>query len=191
MYTQWRLCPVWSESSLSTWRKLGSSATHGTHCEDSDQTGRMPRLIRVFAGQTCHFVQLQRISQITAISTTFCRVKSYKVITGQHCQRCHLLVCCIGMVAAVANHKTKMAHDKTNKIMCAQRRLRSACTSAQSNQSSLSAGRKSVSLATHKAHSNDWSDWANESSLRRVHMSLCCFFRASAQIIHWSRLWSV
>ena len=24
--------------------------------EDSDQTGRMPRLIRVFAGRTCHFV---------------------------------------------------------------------------------------------------------------------------------------
>ena len=26
--------------------------------EDSDQTGRMPRLIRVFAGRTCHFVGL-------------------------------------------------------------------------------------------------------------------------------------
>ena len=24
--------------------------------EDSDQTGRMPRLIGVFAGRTCHFV---------------------------------------------------------------------------------------------------------------------------------------
>ena len=24
--------------------------------ENSDQTGRMPRLIRVFAGRTCHFV---------------------------------------------------------------------------------------------------------------------------------------
>ena len=26
------------------------------HSEDSDQTGRMPRLIWVFAGRTCHFV---------------------------------------------------------------------------------------------------------------------------------------
>ena len=36
---------VWSESSLSAWRKLGSLATHWAHSEDSDQTGRMPRLI--------------------------------------------------------------------------------------------------------------------------------------------------
>ena len=36
--------PAWSESSQSTWRKLGSSATHWKHCKDSDQTGRMPRL---------------------------------------------------------------------------------------------------------------------------------------------------
>ena len=37
--------PVWSESSLSTWRKLGSLATYWAHSEGSDQTGRMPRLI--------------------------------------------------------------------------------------------------------------------------------------------------
>ena len=34
--------PVWSESSLSAWRKLGSLATHWAHSEDSDQTGRCP-----------------------------------------------------------------------------------------------------------------------------------------------------
>ena len=44
--------PVWSESSLSAWRKLGSLATHWVHSEDSDQTGQMPRLIWVFAGHT-------------------------------------------------------------------------------------------------------------------------------------------
>ena len=44
--------PVWSESSLSAWIKLGSLATHSAHSEDSDQTGRMPRLICVFAGRT-------------------------------------------------------------------------------------------------------------------------------------------
>ena len=32
------ICPVWSESSLSAWRKLGSLATHWAHSEDSDQT---------------------------------------------------------------------------------------------------------------------------------------------------------
>ena len=44
--------PVWSESSLSAWRKLESLATHWVHSKDSDQTGRMPRLIWVFAGRT-------------------------------------------------------------------------------------------------------------------------------------------
>ena len=48
--------PVWSEPSLSAWRQLGSLATHWAPSEDSDQTGRMPRLIWVFAGRTCHFV---------------------------------------------------------------------------------------------------------------------------------------
>ena len=54
--------PVWSESSLSAWRKLGSLVTHWVHTEYSDQpghpldqTGWMPRLIRVFAGRS-HFV---------------------------------------------------------------------------------------------------------------------------------------
>ena len=40
------------KSSLSAWRNIGSLATHWVHSEDSDQTGRMPRLIRVFAGCT-------------------------------------------------------------------------------------------------------------------------------------------
>ena len=44
--------PVWSESSLSAWRNLGSIATHWVHSEDSDQTGLMPRLTWVFAGRT-------------------------------------------------------------------------------------------------------------------------------------------
>ena len=44
--------PVWSESSLPAWRKLGSLATHWAHSEDSDQTGRMPRQIWVVAGRT-------------------------------------------------------------------------------------------------------------------------------------------
>ena len=48
--------PVWSESSLFEWRKLGSWATLWVHSKDSAQTGWMPRLIWVFAGHTCHFV---------------------------------------------------------------------------------------------------------------------------------------
>ena len=40
------------QSSLSAWRKPGSLATHWVHSEDSDQTGRMPKLIWVFTGRT-------------------------------------------------------------------------------------------------------------------------------------------
>ena len=36
------ICPVWSESSLSAWRKLGSLVTHWAQSEDSDQTGGKP-----------------------------------------------------------------------------------------------------------------------------------------------------
>ena len=44
--------PVWSESSLSVRRKLGSLATQWAHSEDSDQTARMSRLVWIFAGRT-------------------------------------------------------------------------------------------------------------------------------------------
>ena len=43
-------------SSLSAWRNIGSLATNRAPSEDSDQTGRMPRLIWVIAGCTGHFV---------------------------------------------------------------------------------------------------------------------------------------
>ena len=67
---------VWSESSLSPWRKLVSLATR--YSEDSDQTGRMPRLIWVFGGRTVrsHFVgfvmrRLKFLSPKTTKSSTW------------------------------------------------------------------------------------------------------------------------
>ena len=62
------------------------------------------------------------------------------------------------------NIKEKWASARQNlqNGMCAQRRLRSAWGWSES---SLSAWRKLGSLATHWAPSEDWSDWANESSL--------------------------
>ena len=52
--TKWLcICPVWSESLLcARWVAKDPSFLH----VNSDQIGRMPRLIRVFAGRTCHFV---------------------------------------------------------------------------------------------------------------------------------------
>ena len=59
------ICPVWSESSLSAWRKLVSLDSHWVHSEDSDQTGQMPRLIWVFAGHTLTLLVLSWGSSIT------------------------------------------------------------------------------------------------------------------------------
>ena len=65
---------------------------------------------------------------------------------------------------------------KKKKMTCAQRRLRSAWAYAQSDQSSLSAWRNLGSLATHKAHSGDWSDWTNvqaDLNLRNCNFENC------------------
>ena len=49
------MCPIWSESLLcSQWVAEDPVFLHAD-CEDSDQTGRMSRLIWVF-GRTCNFV---------------------------------------------------------------------------------------------------------------------------------------
>ena len=48
--------PVWAESSLSTQCVAKDPSFIHADSEDSDRTGRMPRLIWVFAGRSCHFV---------------------------------------------------------------------------------------------------------------------------------------
>ena len=52
----WAICPVWSDFSLcAQWVAKDPSFLH-VDSKDSDQTGRMPRLIWFFAGCTCQFV---------------------------------------------------------------------------------------------------------------------------------------
>ena len=70
--------PVWSESSLSAWRKLGTLATHWAHSGDSDQTGRMPRLIWVFPGRTVILLVLSWGGSIL-FWESFLKLKWYKV----------------------------------------------------------------------------------------------------------------
>ena len=75
--------PVWSESSLSAWRKLGSLATHWADSEDSDQTGRMPRLIWVFAGHTLILLVLScRGSNVKQTVNTY-TIKIQKIQTPE------------------------------------------------------------------------------------------------------------
>ena len=63
----------------------------------------------------------------------------------------------IKMIASLTyKFSIELPHDKTNNMgMCAQRRLRTAWASAQSDQSSMSAWRKFGSLATHWANSEN------------------------------------
>ena len=48
--------PVWSEPSLCAQLVAKDPSFLDADSGDSDQTGRMPRLIWVFAGRTCHFI---------------------------------------------------------------------------------------------------------------------------------------
>ena len=63
------ICSVWSESSLSTWRKLGPLAILRRHSEDSDQTRRMPRLIWVRWAHS-HFVGFVMLRLIFWVNNT-------------------------------------------------------------------------------------------------------------------------
>ena len=82
--------PGWTESSLSAWRNIGSSATHWIHCEDSDQTGWVPRLIWVFAGRTCHFIGFVRRRLMRQFAPQVCAQKENNpaIIGPRHEKTC-------------------------------------------------------------------------------------------------------
>ena len=69
--------------------------------------------------------------------------------------------------------QNELQYDKTNKVsVCPAKTQISLGISPVWSESSLSAWRKHGSLATHWAHSEDWSDWADaqaDLSLRWVH----------------------
>ena len=80
-------------------------------------------------------------------------------------------------------HTNEPPHDKTNKMICVP---------SKDSELSLSAWRKLGSLATHLAHSEDWSEWADaqaDLSLRWAHSHfvgfvmrlLKCWFRCTCK----------
>ena len=105
--------PVWSESSLSAWRKLGSLATSWAHGEDSDQTGWMPRLSWVFPGHTATLLVLSWVcSFLWALPLLFLKKAPISF-----------------------NDIWSSAWDYGTYHIGDRRRLRQACASAQSRQS--------------------------------------------------------
>ena len=73
--------PVWSESSLCSWRQFGSIAINWAHNKGSDQTGRMCRLIWVFATRTRHFV---------GFVMRWLNFHLFLLLTRQYCSCCPL-----------------------------------------------------------------------------------------------------
>ena len=72
--------PVWSESLLSIWRKLGSLATHLAHSEDADQTVWMRRLIWAHA----ILLVLSYCSSDLLYFITFCYALSFLSPSNKH-----------------------------------------------------------------------------------------------------------
>ena len=75
--------PVWSHSSLSTWRKLRSVTIIRAHSQASDQAARMPRLMWVFVGRKGHFVgfvmrRLVLLGLTCVSNTDFCYFEARK-----------------------------------------------------------------------------------------------------------------
>ena len=80
--------PVWSESSLSAWRNLGSLATHWSHGEDPDQTllvvswggsnykhkTSVITCLLTAGGRSCSLVELLRLPGIGNQSHQICHV---------------------------------------------------------------------------------------------------------------------
>ena len=118
---------VWSESSLSAWRKPGSLAIHLAHSEDSDQSGGMPRLIWVFAGRTvifcwfCHEAAQMRFSRqkyclhITCLSTR--GLKDYSNIAA----------------GLLLNMKWATSRENLSSEVCDQVRLKPACSATETS----------------------------------------------------------
>ena len=80
--------PVWSESSLcAQWVAKDPNFLHADS-KDSDQTGRMPRLIWVFTWRTCHFVGFVMrwltcfFSQLSLFSLFCCMIYFRRKITS-------------------------------------------------------------------------------------------------------------
>ena len=66
------ICPVWSESSLCAQWVAKSQSYHHADSDDSDQAGRMPRLIWVYTGHFVGFVMSRLIFTYLELDDFLC-----------------------------------------------------------------------------------------------------------------------
>ena len=159
--------------------------------EDSDQTGQMPRLIWVFAGHTVILLVLSWAAQMSAhekfTSACECAVQSVVVWhskdglglkrllmdfkdwshrTGLSLCRTLQFFC---KVYCASTHLSHLMTKPTKWHVCPAKTQISLGMRPVWSETSLSAWRKLGSLATHWAHSEDWSDWADAQTDLSLH----------------------
>ena len=110
--------PVWSESLLSTWGKRRSLAVIRAHSEASDQTGRLPRLIWVFAGRKVHFIafvmrRLILLCLICVSNTDFCYFEAFYFLKLSEEARIFIYPCTCMLVSVIlqTSSNTFIFHD--------------------------------------------------------------------------------
>ena len=156
--------PVWSESPLcAQWVAEVPKFLHADN-EVSDQTGRMPRLIWVFAGRTCHFVGFVMRRIKFSWSSSNCD-SNY---SNRQCKSNTLEV-----------NESEPPHDKINKMISAP----SEDSDQPGHPPSLIrvfAVRSMGSEVPSFLHSGQWRLWYL--SFRWAHMLFCWFCHEAAQI---------
>ena len=146
------ICPVWSQSSLSAWRKLGSLATHRAYNKDSDQTKQT-----LSALPFCWFCHA-----VAHFSSTCCRIYMLPItnilslceIQQFFRHSCYLLYSRSQVTRFKIKGRTfftdlllytnESEHDTINNDLCVQQRLKSARASICPvwSESALSAWRR-------------------------------------------------
>ena len=123
--------PVWSETLLSAWRKLGSLATRWAHSEDSDQTGQMPRLIPVFARRTVILLVLSWGGSYTFRETLLLRHPTYfwSCWILLHVQYCYMF--------NIVRHKIMFNWSRENTKFCRWKLNTNYLKEKHTNHSSL------------------------------------------------------
>ena len=189
--------PVWSESSLcAQWVAKDPSFLHADS-EDSDQTGRMPRLIWVFAGRTAILLVLSCGGSNLGAFLSHLSISNASPRAQRHfyCDVClNLSVrlhCITDIATCTMRHGTwyephHASWQNQQNDLCAQRRLTSAWPSTKSDQSHRSKDSQwptAFSCGQRKLYS-DWAD--ARADLRWAHMGFCWFCRAAANWLHAS-----
>ena len=115
--------PAWSEYSLSACRSLRSLATQLAHSEDSYQTGRMPRLIWVFAGRTVILLVLtwgDSIIQIEHHPNHRLRTDSRQNTVGLNMFYCAQILSCVPMLFSL--HSSSQTQQINQDIIIVMKR---------------------------------------------------------------------